>query len=66
MLIEDLRTRVLKGEPLSLEETRTLLASIRRGYKSATEPAAKRGTTRSKSPTTKGAGLTLSQINEIF
>lgn len=64
--IATLREKVLRGEAVSLEDTRTLLQSVRRGYKAAAEPKA----TRTRTPTTKAkaatSNLSLSDIDKLF
>lgn len=59
-IIEDLRDRALKGEFLSDEDLRTLLSSVRRGYRAATAPKA---STRTK---TKAAGTPGMSADELL
>lgn len=53
MELEDIRLRCIRGESLTLEETRQLIATCRRGYKAAVErpaPAARKRTAASAAP----------------
>lgn len=68
MEIETLRAKVLKGEPLSLEETRVVLASIRRGYRAAQAPTKKAPAKKAAASgaKSKSSGATMSDIEDIF
>lgn len=68
MDLNTLRDRALKGEALSLEETRAVLQTIRRGYRAATEPKATRAPRQAgqKIAKTTGPTLTLGDIDKLF
>lgn len=64
MEINELRSRYLQGGVLSLEETRAMLDSIRRGYKSAQTPKAKPASAKAKA-----AGkpsLSVADLDKLF
>lgn len=60
MQIEDVRARCLRGETLTLDEQRALLASVRRGYQSIqTTPTKSGAVKRGKAKTDDNAAAAL-------
>lgn len=69
-LIEDLRAKVLRNEAVTLDETKAILSSIRRGYKAATvaKPPRTAAAKAAAKPGAKGKTSTMSveDIDKLF
>lgn len=64
MDINLLRAKVLRKEPITLDETKAVLASVRRGYRSA-QPPEKKPATR-KAASAKSSGITNADLDKLF